>query len=538
MDGAETRSQHARIGTNVWCLHGALTPVRCLILVGAILVQTVSGDDQATGPVTSAPGEVGVPAEPVDVSSASGSSAGSDRLSVLEQRVEELTNRLEDREPVAREQKPDYPSAKITGFTQFDSGWYAQDANNMATVGDAQDGAGFRRARVAVFGKVAAFTNYQLEVDFATAGRPSFFDNFVEQENIPFLGTVRAGQYLQPFSVDAVSGFRHLPFLERSLPFLAFVPFRRVGIMASQSTDDELTHWAYSVFRTGGFNNAPLGDDRYATDFGDVGGYSFCGRAMHLLQYDECDGGDNFWQIGGGYNYSRLGANDAIGSGTPGNAGSPQPFYLSRVTPEFFLGLPENSTDFGIAANGTPAFASTGRYAASSFNLWGLETVYQSGPFSFQAEWMATQVNSVVGPVFYHGAYGEVMYRLTGEHRGYDRKLGALRNPVPFRDFISFSRERRGIRGWGAWELAARWSFVDLRNPESLDGHYYDSASNTFTGTSNSGNGILHDATIGVTWFLNAHTKLQFNWIHAMLDNSFQGRSSADLYVTRIQVDF
>jgi len=79
------------------------------------------------------------------------------------------------------------------------------------------------------------------EVDFATAGRPSFFDVWGEQENIPLLGAVRIGQYLQPFSVDAMTGFRYLPFLERSLPFLAFVPFRRVGVMASANTEDERT---------------------------------------------------------------------------------------------------------------------------------------------------------------------------------------------------------------------------------------------------------------------------------------------------------
>ena len=74
------------------------------------------------------------------------------------------------------------------------------------------------------------------------------FDNYLEQEDIPVLGDVRVGQYLQPFSVDAMSGFRNLAFLERSLPFLAFVPFRRVGIMASNGSDDDRTHWAYSVF--------------------------------------------------------------------------------------------------------------------------------------------------------------------------------------------------------------------------------------------------------------------------------------------------
>lgn len=457
------------------------------------------------------------------------------QLSKLEQRLDKLAKSFD---AIKAPKRTTYPTFKITGFTQLDGGWYSQSAKNIATVGDAQDGVGFRRARLAVQGKAAEFTNYQLELDFATAGRPSFFDTYVEQESLPYLGSVRVGHFLQPFSVDALSGFRNLPFLERSLPFLAFVPFRRDGIMSQNMSEDERTTWAYSVFRTGGFNNAPLGDSRFATDFGDVGGYSFSTRVTHLLRIE--DDGKCLFQIGGSYDFSQLGANDAIGSGDPNNAGSPRPFYQARVTPEFGpLGLPENNSSFGNAANGTPTFASTGRYEANNFNLYGVEALYQDGPLSLQGEWMGTVVDSVVGPVFYNGAYGEVMYRLTGEHREYDKRLGTLKNPIPFNDFISIGRgPDRGVRGWGAWEIAARWSFVDLRNPSKLNGHYYDTTTNTFTGNSHAGTGTLNDSTIGVSWFLNANTKIQANWICALLDNQAKGFSVANLFVSRVQVSF
>lgn len=473
------------------------------------------------------PGAV-VPVENIDTIT------DSDRFLDIEKKLSEFSNKIK---ALTEKKKESYPTFKITGFTQFDSAWYSQSPLNRATVGDAQDGSGFRRARFTVLGKAAEFTGYQLEVDFATAGRPSFFDTYVEQGNLPFFGMVRVGQYLQPFSVDAMSGFRNLPFLERSLPFLAFVPFRRVGIEAYNSTEDEMTSWAYSAFRTGAFNNAPLGDDRFATDFGDIGGYSFSGRIHTLLNY--C-GDEELWHVGISYNYSQLGANDAVGSGltSAGNAGSPKPFYQARTTPEFQLGYPENSQTFGSGVNGTPNFVDTGRYQANNFNLWGVETVYQSGAFSFQSEYMATLVDSVAGSVFYHGAYLEAMYRLTGEHRPYDKKFGNLKNVVPNTDFISVTGEERGIKGWGAWEIAARLSYVELRNPASLNGHYYNSATNTFTGTSNAGNGTLTDTTLGFTWFINAHAKAQFNWIHAFLNNSITGRSDADLFVTRVQVDF
>ncbi|MEI8019405.1 MAG: porin [Schlesneria sp.] len=451
-------------------------------------------------------------------------------------RLSDVEKSLKKRDEADAKKANTFPTHKITGFLQIDSAFYSQTPRNIATVGDAQDGMGIRRARLAVNGKVAVSTSYQLEVDFAAAGRPSFFDNYVEQGNLPILGDVRVGQFLQPFSVDAMSGFRNLPFLERSLPFLAFVPFRRIGIMSSNATDDDMTHWAYSVFRTGGYNNAPIGDSRFATDFGNVGGYSFSTRLTHLLYYDECDKDSCLWNVGVSYNFSELGADDATGAGVNGNAGTPKPFYQSRTTPEFFLGYPENNPTFDTAVNGTPVFVDTGKYQAKNFNLMGLETVYQSGALSLQSEYMATVVESVVGPVFYQGAYGEVMYRLTGEHRVYDRKLSAFKNPVPFADFVPLKWD--GVRGWGACELAARWSVVDLTNPSKLDGHYYNSVTNSFNGTSKAGNGVLNDFTFGVNWYMNQHTKLQFNWIHAMLDNTKKGNSTAELFVTRMQVDF
>ena len=448
-------------------------------------------------------------------------------------RVAELEKQLKkrdeaDKKAAADKAATEFPSWRITGFTQLDTAYYAQDRNNINTVGEAQDGAGIRRLRLAVQGKVAEFTNYQLEVDFATAGRPSFFDNYIDQGNLPWLNTIRIGQFCQPFSVDAMSGFRNLPFLERSLPFLALVPFRRVGIQSSNMSENERTAWAGSLYRTGGFNNAPLGDDRFATDFGQIGGYSFSGRMTHLMQYDEFAGDRYLWHVGGGYNFSELGANTAPGAGTTGNAGSPVPFYQSRVLPEFgVLGYPENSSNFGSAVNGTPAFADTGRYRASNYHLFGAETVYQAGAFGFQAEYMATIVNSIVGPVTYQGGYVQGTYRLTGEHRLYDKKSGTFGKVIPFADFIPLKQD--GIAGWGAWEVGARWSIIDLRNPANM---VY------LAGSNSAGNGVVQDTTVGGTWFLNAYTKLQFNWIHVMLQNTKNGFSDADLFVSRAQVDF
>lgn len=476
--------------------------------------------------------------QPVDFVDLPGPADG--LVEVLAKRLGELEKQLKKVEGDLKKAN-DFPTFKVTGFLQLDSAVYSQDPRNVATVGLAQNGTGFRRARLAGYGKVAEFTGYQMEIDFATAGRPSFFDNYIEQSNVPFFNTLRVGQYCQPFSVDALTGFRNLTFLERSLPFLSFVPFRRVGISSANLSEDGRSTLTYSVFRTGGFNNAPLGDDRYATDFGNIGGGSFSARGTHLLWYEEDTDDRYLWQIGGSFNFSRLGADNSIGAGASGNAGSAQPFYQARTQPEFVLGYPELSSTFGPmgGVNATPYFVDTGKYVANYFNLFGLETMYQNGPWGVTAEYMATVVNSPVGPITYQGASAFVAYRLTGESRTFDKKSGTLGKLVPFTDFIPLNGE--GIKGWGAWEVAARYSIVDLRNPDNLSGHYYDSSTNTFTASAlkgAQGNGVLQDTTIGFSWFLNTYTKVQFNWIHAMLDNKYKGFSNADLFVSRMQVDF
>ena len=109
----------------------------------------------------------------------------------------------------------------------------------------------FRRARLQAFGKLTDFTNYSIMFDFAQAGRPSFMDVWGEQEQIPFFGTIRIGQFRQPGTMESWTSIRHFEFLERSVAFQAVEPFRRVGIMAYAMTEDERTQWAYSVYATG-----------------------------------------------------------------------------------------------------------------------------------------------------------------------------------------------------------------------------------------------------------------------------------------------
>ena len=121
---------------------------------------------------------------------------------------------------------------------------FNQDAANRASYGDIQNGAGFRRARLGARGSVTNNMNYFFQMDFGFFGRPTFTDVWVEWTDLPILGTVRAGQWKQPFSLEVVSSFRYTTFMERSSMFQAFDPFRHIGIGFYNHSEDLMTTWA------------------------------------------------------------------------------------------------------------------------------------------------------------------------------------------------------------------------------------------------------------------------------------------------------
>lgn len=445
-------------------------------------------------------------------------------------------SRFEDRisalEKAAGEKKTIFPIVRLSGFFHLDQGTFSQSSRSLDDLGNIQNGVGFRRARLQAVGSVSEFTNYSIEMDFAIAGRPSFMDVWGEQRELPFLGTVRIGQFRQPTTMDALTSIRHLEFLERNLAFQGLDPFRRVGIMAYDMSEDERTTWAYSVYATGFsfFNNgvpafSDLGDTRFGTQIGDKGGVSSAIRLTHLLYYDEPSEGRYLLHIGGGYNFSEQG-----GIGT---TGAQARAYQSRPIPEFFVGDPTAGL---LTSAGVPVVADTGRFLADYFQFYHGELGGSYGPAHFQSEIMASSVKQLGGgTVYYPGAYCQCGYFLTGENVGYNKPQGVLDyNVAPFSDFFGLGRGRR-IGGWGAWEVAFRWSYLDL------------SATNInpanrllpVVGPPPSPNpAVVNETTLALNWWWNKFTRVQLNWIHSMPKYNGIGAAPFDILASRFQVEF
>jgi len=446
----------------------------------------------------------------------------------LDIRLEEARRRLEQLEGKSEQ----LPLIRLSGFLQVDDGLFSQSPASQAYYGDIQDGVGFRRTRLSAIGKLTEFTNYSIEFDFAQVGRPSFFDVWGEQEEIPILGTIRIGQFRQPGTMDAWTSVRHLEFLERSAAFLATDPFRRVGIMAYAMSEDERTSWAYSLYATGltffdGSQNVyqTFGDNRAGTQIGDNGGVGFASRVTHLLHYDDLADGRYLTHVGTGFIYGQTGGSGSSGPGAK--------TYRSLVFPEFFVGDPAG---FGVTAAGTPRVIDSGRILADDFWMTHVEFAGNAGPAHFQTEAMIEAVDQFGGPtIFVPAAYFQCGYFLTGESCLYLKQAGVLDyNVVPHTTFFGTGRRGR-LAGWGAWEAAFRWSYVDLSCVNVRPVNQLSASAGPPPAPSY---GVYNAPTVALNWWWNRFTRVQFNWIHALPDVRGRGQLPFDVFGTRFQIEF
>ena len=105
--------------------------------------------------------------------------------------------------------------------------------------------------------------------------------------------------------------------------------------------------------------------------------------------------------------------------------------------------------------NLAPYFVDTGKFAASSSSMTGLEFYYRPGPLLIGAEYMFQNVNAPEhGDPYFHGGEVSVIWLATGETRSYNRAGGYFNAVSPARSVFS--------GGPGAWEILTRFSYIDL----------------------------------------------------------------------------
>lgn len=428
------------------------------------------------------------------------------RLSDLEARLNSLATAVESgglvpgrarstdiAPPSATPPTATFPKIKLTGFFQLDAGFFNQDAASLQNFaypgfpdppvnssGNIQDDTGFRRARLAAVGDVSENVSYMIEMDFAFPGRPSFMDVWLDVHEVPLFGNVRVGQWRQPFGMDNLTSVRELTFLERGLNF-AFTPFRQTGVGFHDNNAEQSATWAGSVFAY------PV--DQWGGRSGDSG-YGTAGRVTWLPIYE--NDGNFLVHVGGDH-----------------------ALLMPGDTQIRFRNVPEFGGPFipsGGTAGSVPFFVDTGLFSANSVNLVNGELAGVWNSFHAQSELTYAAVNPVGGGTTVFSAFSaQAAYLLTGEVRPYNKVAGVLGRIKPNCPI--------GSGGIGAWEVAARYSYLDLN-----DG--------SFAG------GKLSDVTLGLNWYLNSYTKFQLNYIRAMLNHPPVGDSTTNILAVRAQLDF
>ena len=379
-----------------------------------------------------------------------------------------------------------FPTATITGFFHLDTAYFSQDALSQLTLGDINDGLGFRRARLAAKGSVAEDISYILEFDIAQS-QARFVDVWVQANNRTRFGKIRIGRYRQPFGMSELTSVRELPFLERPVTF-ALGPFRQTGVMLFDTHPNEIGTWAISAYRF-------LSDN-----FGNVFADSGYGLATRLTQIALEWGQNRLFHIGVDYSY-----ND------PGRG------LIQLVsTNEVFLAQNPNLGPSGLSVLpivGVTPFVNTGVIQADRLQYFNIESALALGRMAIQSEARWVRVDRpAANTAHFPGAYAQVRYMLSGETIPYSKSNGVFGRVIPHCDWTN-----RG--GCGAWEILGRISHIDL-NDAGITGRR------------------LTDLTVGCNWYWNRYTKLQFNWIHSRLNDSTLGDSTTSTFALRAQLDF
>lgn len=222
-------------------------------------------------------------------------------------------------------------------------------------------------------------------------------------------------------------------------------------------------------------------------------------RGTWLPWYDEASGGRGLVHLGLGYRYWDF---DDL-----------QPRFRSR---------PEN----GVG----PTILDTGRIDAADFgNFLGPEVAIVFGPFSVQSEYVAGFLSqSGAEDAFVSGYYIYASYFLTGEHRPYRRSEGRFGRTKPLGNFLGIrSGDGDSRSGRGAWELAYRYSNLDLTDPGA-----------------GLGAGFAADHTFGVNWYLTPNARLMWNYVHTDVRQRFTPAGTPlpnvplDAFLIRMQFDF
>lgn len=339
------------------------------------------------------------------------------------------------------------------------------------------DGSELRRARLFVKGKAFSDWGYKLQLGFA--------GNAVEVKDayLQYNGwkpvKITLGNHKMPFSLEELTSSKYITFMERGASNDVFAVGRKNGLSVGTHGDN----WTFTAAaHMDGIDNNNSGQDE---------DYGYGARVTFAPLYEKTKA----IHLGVSAHHQEYEKNGLVG-GTYG-----QQRYRAR--PEIHT---INTRPYDTRIDGV-----------EDATTFGLEAAAVFGPFSAQAEYFTKDINTTTDDVDFDGWYVYGSYFLTGESRKYKASKGEFSRVKPFSNV--------GQGGIGAWEVALRYSEIDLHDNASSVASLGEQGDIT---------------TIGLNWHATSNIRLMANYVMATVEHPGTTDSDDDIdaFQVRGQIDF
>jgi len=336
---------------------------------------------------------------------------------------------------------------RLGGRIHADASFHGRD-NFLDAKGNhvqGNDGTEIRRARMRFEGVFYHDWLFRTEADFA-GNAINVKDVYLQYIGSPYV-TVTAGQQKQNFSRELQESSNDMMFIERSLMNVLNAPVvdRAIGL--------NFEHFDKNyVAKLGIFGNSIKPQGATAPASANVG--------------------DEGWGISSRITYAPINEKgELIHLGVAGNYRVPD--QNGEVAKSKALTYVYDTTEMSKLA-----ILNQNVTNVKDIKMLGLEAAAVYGPLSVGGEYTRTWIDRNKGSqnVTFDGWYAEAAWSITGESRSYKYgNMGYLHPEKPFNP---------SKNAWGAWELATRYSAVDLNDKAFLGGK-------------------MSNITVGLNWYIN-----------------------------------
>jgi len=357
-------------------------------------------------------------------------------------------------------------SLALRATVQFDTGYFSQ-GRNPASV-DLNSGTNFRRAQFGLVGTAWNDWSYNFTYDFGgngTENRGYLYRAYIEYDGLAPLA-FRVGAFSAFDSIEDATGGANLALMERPT---SVTIARSIGAGSGREGAE--------VFAQG---------DDYLVSLAVTGG-----KTTDAASFDEQQAvvGRIAWLAIDSPNLKWLVNTDAthvfrLADVAPGPA-SPNTMELSAG--------PELSVDASKTVD-------TGLLDARNATEFGMETALNLGRLFGQGGWFHYDIarrSATPNPSF-HGWYAMATWSLSGETRPYDPATASFHGLIPAAPL--------GKDGFGAWEVAARYSNMDLDFRPGMTG--------------GAAGGVQDIWSLGLNWYPNQTIRFMLDYSNIQVNHA------------------